>query len=465
MSPSLISLLAIFFVAELLFHRLLGRGSDQPGELLGRFTYELVSTFSILLFALALWRVSRAPRYRVVTRLALCLVGGVALLLATLGLWVPLPSNLAFHLRLSLTFFALLTVLSTLGTDARPRIKLGGALLFLPIALRFLAITWRQLAAFGPLDPTTSELQTLSETTLVATALLAPLLFRPDGRRAAGIALLPALLTFGAALGLMFGDRDVASSLCRMLFGLELPLQPIFGALYALALGAVIYAISALLLAGGRDRLRGQGLLLLSLCGLRLDLPYQVMVASLGFLCLLDACLRPHQQALSRPQFETLIKAAAALLGMAQVTITGKEGFEVARLQSHKTSDSPVEVVFERRSHAPKIMEVLVGEAPPRDPPFSLTSVDDLTGGASAYGPRIETGDPLFDARFRLHDRRGVGSALLDEPTRVELRSYIKGWLGVWPQRGLRYRTADWPKEDEVGPLIELLRTLARRSG
>jgi hypothetical protein len=466
-SPSLITLLAVFVGTQQLLSPLLHPRESKIGDLIIRFSYALGSVFSVLLFCLALWlalwRVGSAPRFRAMTRLGLSIVGGVTLLLAALGLAIPLPASLVFHLRTGATFFALLTVIAILGSRARPVFKLGMGLVFLPIVLQFLAAAWVRLTVLGPVDPNALALQSLAEASLIATTLLSPILFRPEGRRPRR-ALYPTLLTFVGASGIVIGDWNLGNTICHALFGIDLPLRPIFGVLYAFALAVLVYSISVLLLSGGRDRLRGQGLLLLSLCGLRLHLPYQAMVVSLGFLCLLDACLRTHEKALSRTQFDGLIKTTSALLRAPQVTVTGREGFEMARLHSQGADGPPIAIVFERQSHAPKIMEVVVGETPPRDPPFSLASAH-MTARARWRGPRIETGDPLFDAHFRLQDRRGLGSTLLDESTRIALRSHVRGWLDVWPQRGLRYRTDEWPGESEMGSLVAILQELARRSG
>jgi hypothetical protein len=110
-------------------------------------------------------------------------------------------------------------------------------------------------------------------------------------------------------------------------------------------------------------------------------------------------------------------------------------------------------------------VDVVVGEAPPRDPPFTVERRDGPRLGPRAEGPAIDTGDAGFDRAFATRDRRGLNAQLLDDGTRARLQQLCTGWLGVWPQRGVHYRARTVSGgEDALPQLIDLLRDLATRA-
>jgi hypothetical protein len=193
---------------------------------------------------------------------------------------------------------------------------------------------------------------------------------------------------------------------------------------------------------------------------LQLTLPYQVALAALGLLCLADAAVRPSARALTREQFEHLIKEAAASVGAPRVTVTGPYGSEAVRLLApHDTF--PLGLVIQRRAGAIDEIEVVVGDVPPREPPFTLERRDAGRLGPRGEGDLVEIGDAAFDGAFRLRDRRDVGARLLDDTARARLLEHCHGWLGVWPRSGLRYRAR---RADNLPQLLQLLSELARRA-
>ena len=54
---------------------------------------------------------------------------------------------------------------------------------------------------------------------------------------------------------------------------------------------------------------------------------------------------------------------------------------------------------------------------------------------------------------------------LVSPRTWLAMISHLAGWLGVWPQRGVRYSATSLPAGDDALPtLVAFLRELAKRT-
>src|SRR5581483_6569202 len=107
-------------------------------------------------------------------------------------------------------------------------------------------------------------------------------------------------------------------------------------------------------------------------------------------------------------------------------------------------------------------VEITVGETPPREPAFSISRRGAGKLGPHAGGDRVRTEDPKFDQAFETWDKRGAGAPLLDDDTRGRMLALVAGWLGVWPQRGVRYFAPSLPAGDDALPsLVAFLREVA----
>ncbi len=469
----LISILAAVAFVELLLNRLFVRLLHlEPMALSSRalrvldsaslFIFELVSVLSVLILLAALVRISAYGRhYRAGARLAFPLIGGVTVALTVLGIVVRLPPPLVFHLHLSFLFLALLVVLTIASSPADWRQKLGALFVLAAFALRLApAMAQRYSTLPHSTDPATLELLNACFFAAVAAASLC-MLPRGGSRLAS---LVTSLAVCGAAL-LMRRDWDYADRVATYGFDIELPVTLWGQALVLLALGFALNTMVRLLSTPGAMRLRGWGLVLMGLGGLQLSLPYQVALAALGLLCLAEAAVRPDARALSREAFELVVRNAAAAVGAPRVVLTGSEGSEVVRLHAAAREDRPfaLAVALRRRAGGIDDLEVIVGEVPPREPPFTVER-----RGAGRLGPRgegdvVEVGDPAFDAAFVLRDRRDIGARLLDDATRARLQELAHGWLGVWPHAGVRYHARELTAET-LPQLLALLADLARRA-
>ncbi|HEY7955337.1 MAG TPA: hypothetical protein VII38_08590 [Polyangia bacterium] len=469
----LVAILAVVAFCELVLNRVIARLIHleflQPRSTLthaldgaGLFFFELVGVLAVLLLAVALARIALFAReLRPGARISLPLVGGVFLVLASLGIVVRLPPSLMFHLHLSFFFFGLLLLLATLAAPTTWSVRLGMLFLVVAVGIRLVPLIANRFG-FAP-DLTPARFEWLSDGQLVAIALAA-LCFVP---RHGNTRLAPILTWSAVCIGafLIRRDFDTAQRVAAYGFGIDLPLNPIGQLLCLSALAATVYASVRLLSQPGIRRLRGYGLVLLALGGAGFEQPGLLAVTALGLLCIGTSAARVDGTPLSREAFDRLMRAGAAALGTPQVTLTGAPGYEIARLHAPPEAGTAVEVVVARRAGVISDVEITVGEAPPREPPFSIARSGTQHLGPHAAGARVGTEDVAFDRAFEVYDKRGGGAALLDEPTRARMTEHLAGWLGLWPQRGLRYRATTLPPTDDaLVPLLTLLRDLYART-
>jgi hypothetical protein len=473
----LVAVLAVVAGAELVVNRIIGHLIEldplQP-RTLGRrvltdarlFLYELTAVLAVLMLGSALARVAlRGERYHLAARLSFSLVGLGCVVLAAIGAIAQLPTDLYFDLHLCFAFLSLLVTMSILSAHASTRVRVGSLVLFLPVGLHFTARLLRRLTPVPELLSTPLELESIAQATLVAAALVAVPCFssRRHGFRLA-IALSATLV--GAAAVLVRIDWETAARVAGYGFGVTLPMAPWAILVYLVAFGGFVFTVVTLLSSTGAERLRGYGLLFYGLGGLAYQEPFQMALGALGLVCIAESVVRTAGVPMAREAFENLVRRAAAAVGAPQVVLTGDTGHETVRLRSSTTTALPVALTIARRAGLVSSLDIVVGDEVPRDPPFTVERRDAARLGPRADGPAIATGDGAFDGAFVTRDRRGLTAQLLDDGTRARLREVCVGWLGVWPQRGVRYRAHRLGAggEDALPLLLELLRELASRA-
>jgi hypothetical protein len=472
---SLVALLAAVATVELIVNRVMGRllhvelaGPRSPLarvlDDVGLLAFELTSVLAVLLLAAALLRIVLfGVEYRAGARMSFPLVGAVFVSLAAIGTVLKLPPTWQLHLQSSFLFLALLMTLATAASHAQAHVKLGALFLLVAVATRVAP----QLASRVGVLPalTSAQTEAMSDAMLAATgaAAICFLPRRPGGARLASLVTWPLV---GVAAGVIYKDWDTAARVAAYGFGVDLPIA-LWGQVLCLAvLAACTYSAMRMLAIPGVQRLRGWGFVLLAIGGLQLELPYQLGLAAIGLLCIAESAVRVEGRPLAREAFEQLVKRGAAAVGSPTVTLTGPIGFEVARLHA-PAGGAPLAVTLSRRAGVVSDVEITVGEAPPREPPFTVVrrSSRGQSLGPSGPGARVETEDAAFDREFEVHDQRGAGAPLLDDATRARMATLVEGWLGVWPQRGVRYRAAELAAGDDALPaLIDFLREIAGRT-
>ncbi len=429
------------------------------------FSYELTAILSVMMLGSALARIAAfGDRYRIGARISFPLVGVLFVVFAALGAVAELPPDLFFLVHMSFAFLALLTTLTIVATPAPARVRLGAVILFLPLALHFAARLTRRMSPVPELTSTPLELEAIAQAMLAAAAVVSIPCFasRRHGVRL-GIGLAAAFV--GATAVLVRLDWETAARVAAYGFGIALPMAPWALIVYLLALGGFVFTVTTLLSSTGSERLRGWGLLLVGMSGLDQQAPFQMTLAALGLLCIAESVVRSGVAPMSREAFENILRRGAAAVGAPQVMLTGAAGYETVRLHSPPTSGVAVALSLSRHAGLISGVDVVVGEALPRDPPFTVERRDAGKLGPRADGPAIDTGDAAFDQTFSTRDRRGLNAQLLDDNTRARIGALCSGWLGVWPQRGVHYRARTISGGDDALPLlIELLRDLATRA-
>jgi hypothetical protein len=472
----LVAVLAGIALAELALNRLAGqiirldpfqtRGFWRRAFSDSRlFAYELTAVLATMMLGSALARIAAfGDHYRIGARVSFSLVGIVVVIFSALGAVAELPPDLFFHLHMSFAFLALLIVFSIVGARTPGRVRLGAIILFLPIALHFAARLTRRISPVPELTSTPLELEAIAQATLAAAAVVAVPCFA-SRRHGVRLGLGLAALFVGATAVLVRLDWETAARVAAYGFGIALPMAPWALVVYLLALGGFVFTVTTLLSSTGAERLRGWGLLLYGIAGLDQEAPFQITLAALGLLAISESVVRAGVAPMSREAFENILRRGAAAVGAPQVILSGASGYETVRLHSPPTAGVPVALSLSRRAGLITGVDVVVGDALPRDPPFTVERRDAGRLGPRADGPAIDTGDASFDHVFATRDRRGLNAALLDDGTRARLGALCTGWLGVWPQRGVHYRARTVAGGDDALPLlIELLRDLASRA-
>lgn len=445
---SLAGLLAVLWLIDLGVGRWLARVLRQDllaprgpwrsaVDLAARFTYFFAAALAVLLAAVGLVRLLFFRR--LVPRPARALISMLAIAfvpLALVGLCVRLPTSLHIYLQASFSALALLIGLAGLLAAEPLRARLGLLLFALPIAFRF-------AATLSMLTPGHGDLAMIWLRLGQGAAALAPVVgiacLVPVGVRWRWPLVLGAVVAGGASLLTVF-DWELAARLAAYGFAIELPLTAGGTSAYALAMGAWAALIVALLLVGGKARLRGFGVALLGLAGFLLEQPGQMGAALTGLICLLFSFA--DAPAGADEDWRPLLREIGQTLGASEVICTNGLLDEEARLHFRR-NDQPFTLVLTRRRGLLRAIELVCGLAPEDSPaPLSLTRRGTPRLGAS-HGARVATGDLAFDQAYLVDDARrldGVDPLLADD-LRPRLLTLLDGWLGVWPGEGTRYRS------------------------
>ncbi|HEX8952101.1 MAG TPA: hypothetical protein VF945_09675, partial [Polyangia bacterium] len=362
------------------------------------FLYELTAVLSAMMLGSALARIAAfGDRYRIGARVSFSLVGLVVVFFSALGAVAELPADLFFHLHMSFAFLALLITLSIVAARTQGRVRLGALLLFLPIALHFGARITRRISPVPELTSTPLELEAIAQATLAAAAVVSVPCFA-SRRHGVRLGLGLAAIFVGATALLVRLDWETAARVAAFGFGVALPMAPWALVVYLLALGGFVFTTTTLLSSTGAERLRGWGLLLYGIAGLDQQAPFQMALGALGLRCLAESVLRGAAPPLTREAFENLVRRGAAAVGAPQVILSGPSGYETVRLHSPSGDGAlPVALSVSRSAGLISGVDVVVGEALPRDPPFTVERRDAGRLGPRADGPSIETGDAAFD--------------------------------------------------------------------
>ncbi len=471
----------------------------QIVDAMGLFSFYLTGLLALFVLAWAVViLIADAKLLRLPNRASVMIAAAAFLPLAGVGLLVRLPAVLNPWLNLSFGLFVLVVILGFLRQPGSVRAKLGVLYLAAPLVLHCYWLATKQMPLLAPGGANADFPARLLETgehLVVVGAFASFLFFAPLPRLSTLLAPVPlasaTLLTGGLAL-LMAAQNDFATKAARYGFGLNLP-APTRGELVHLSLHTAAFFFFVLLLAsltlrGRNERGLALGLLLVALSGFHLELPYQLLLTSVGLVQILRCVQALQLEAEPTPPVPTQLPTPAQwktyLLRLAQscgadaaeaVVLTGERN-QIARLRA-SCRDLPLSLRLQLRRGLVQEIEIDIGVPPKEDAPASLWRKTERRGERvpDSRGDKLKGYDPAFvvrDATGELSE----GLAAYAEP----LRRWIHGWLGLWPAEAVQYvmrpLTDGWPipveavaHNPEVAPtaqpeqLIELMIELAER--
>jgi hypothetical protein len=451
----------------------LGRIVDQGGL----FSFYLTGLLGLCVFTWgAVVLIRDRNLLRLPDRIAVTLLSALFLPLAGMGLVLNLPRSVAPYLNVS---YGLLLLALTIGLLRRPggsnlRAKLGVIYLTAPLLLHCYWLLTQQVPGLQPSGRYSELPMQLFETgehLLVVGAFAAFLFFAPFPRRATLLAPLPiglaALVTAGAALFIRFHYAEAAQSAYYGL-GINLPPPSLHVLMHLAALYFFVLTVTTLLLRSGSERAAGVGLALVGLSGYQLQLPYQLLLTLTGMTEVVRSALEPslaQQPQIPPPTADawtTYLRRLAAACSTpptsGEAVLLQSEGRLIGHVRGRRDG-LPFVVRLLDHQGAVARLEIVVGDPPKEAAPLSLRRSGGCRGGRvvdDSRGATVKLAARELDRQFALRDSTGQAAALFaDEQLRDLLVRWLHGWLGIWPQEGLRYAMrpgADgWPL-----PLAEL---------
>jgi len=478
------ALVAVAFL-ELLLNRLAtrlflprstmsGEGIGSPAARLladsGPFLFHLtgVLAFGILLVAFVglLRRGELFPRTTRVTVVVIALVfWGLGALAVLAG---QMQTQLFLYLETSFAFLSLLVAASLLGSDARPRVKVGVALFALPGVLHVLSIVAERT---GWLRATSAvEITRVGEVILLGAALAAPLLLAPRsaGERSWRMPVASAVVVTAAFVAVLAARYDLVQA--SVLYGLrlEMPrLGSVLGIAYVVALFGWVSATALLLGQPGGLRLAGYGLLLLAIAGYQAASPVELGLSLVGLLALSVGELRAapggdvRGTRVGRAEWRAYVGKLATALGDGTApddappeAVVVEEGeLEVSRIRTHRHGQ-PIALRLMRRRAALVEIDVTIGQPGHGSPDASIERHRRWLARSPADRvrlPRAKTGDAAFDRKFSVHGEAPLANG---ELRRRLARQQGDGAVSLWQGAAARYLVSSPAPEEAAPPFV-----------
>jgi hypothetical protein len=309
--------------------------------------------------------------------------------------------------------------------------------------------------------------------TVVIVALLSPYCFAPRPFVQSAARLSP--LVIGAFVGLIGAvvvrqHYEVGWLVASRGLGVELgPGAPTeLLALYLLALGTVTWTMTACLTAEAPARREiGVGLALIVAGGYGFAWPLQYLVCFAGLLVLgaSAAVVADDEEAATAPArtfrgppipdevwaryVAAAVEALRETTATATSAVTSRDG-QAATVTHVVTERRGVRVAvrIERTERVVTAVDISCGvDLPDAAPAWTMYARPERMLGIGAHpqppdggGGAVKTGDAPFDQRFRIRDRDGHTSTLLDDGLRARATALIDGWVAWWPPGALHYR-------------------------
>ncbi len=471
-------------------------------EIGGLFTFYLTGILALGIFSwAAIILIRDRSLFHIPDRMLFTFFAALFLPLATVGLFLNLPPAMAPHLN---TSFGLLVIALTFGLLRSPvtlRAKLGVIYLAAPLLFHCFWLMTQQIPAWAPsgdLSELPSQIYEIGEHLLVVGAIASFLFFAPFPRLSNLLSPFPVAVASSVTItmALLVKFRYPATQLAAY-HGLSLTLPPpsLQVGMYLVALFFFVLTLCLLVIRSANDRATAIGLSFIAISGYHLELPYQLLLTLIGVMQLVRSAINeglgadddaPQGMSPSLEAWKTylqrLAEACCQRASETETIVLQHKGQLIAHLRG-KRGEIPLSLRIVHERHEIQRIEINFGEVPTTPAAISLQRRRKIRGkkvSQAKEGPPVALQVEAFDTQFSLHDSSGQAPELLQDPAlQMSLFHLHHGWLGIWPDEGLRYLacpdSTGWPvplaeltfspevaATEELEALIALLTTLSR---
>ncbi len=482
----LVALLLFMVIIELVLNRLAvpvlrPTGLKSPPEwhrhldLVGLFLFHLATAMALAVTGFKLWVRVASPGMKQPLRPVVALAGAAFLALATWAIFASASPRLAFILEgtFVLLLVALLVALAVSRADLRT--TLGVALTLLPFAVHFYGTV--RLHMLIDLDEARwsnlpDRLREVGQHAVALAAIGAPLLLGPRPLMRAISRPGPMVISaFVASIGAVILRKhyEVGMELAARGLGMEIGpgAPPQTMALYVSAAAAAVWTVASCITSESSARRSiGIGFALVIAGGYGFTWPLQYMCGAVGLLTIAGGALRVRDEEAAVAVPPARFSSPPIPDGVWKAYVDRLVAALGACAESRRVADREETTLTGVRAGLPFSLKLARGVGGAGG--GGLESIDLLFGGAAApseapgwtmlarvtgllgagahpppptvAGPRTQTGDPVFDGRFRLQDAGSHTARLLDDGLRARAAATLDGWVAVWPERALLYR-------------------------
>ncbi len=441
----------------------------------GLFLFYFASALAIGVIAHQLWQLFRIKTKTLWGRWVLLPVGGVFVVLAILSILTRPSAGVTFLLEASFVFAVLILVASLLFRKGDLGIKIGMVLLAAPLVVHFYApFSVRYIGGEEALwNGLTDQVEAAGRWIVLLAALALPYCMgaRPFFLRAARLLPLMASLFVGV-FGALLVRKDYLKAMDLAQNGLGISIGPAAPssliALCLLALSAVAWTLANTLTAPSESRRSiGVGIALIMLGGYAFAWPLQYLAGLAGFITIVKASffvqveesvkIMPTVPAIADEEWNSYMDSALQILRKNNSESTGLGKGAVVNLSGdgdacrthfvYSANGASVRVTVERLGGVIVGLDVRIGEGEAEgEPCWALHNRRASKMGLVHPSPPVCNAAPLllepseFSARFRVVDKEGWTTDLLNERLRAEIQKRVRGWVAIWPDGTLRFQ-------------------------